>query len=181
MCLIHCDALICILQYLVSVPLKMFRMWAFMGMMAQVRHVQLSQNTFSLNTLSASSQTCRQTRWPLNFHLRRFLWLGLWDDFWLETMATPPCGSHSSLASLSLCWCTSTTTISIITGPQHSTASTYVRLQSHTHTHTPACGTSHWLNVENVKVTIMERHSPFSKPEESCLDISIFALAWSGP
>ena len=27
-----------IIQYLVSIPLKMFRLWAFMGMMAQVRH-----------------------------------------------------------------------------------------------------------------------------------------------
>lgn len=29
-------------QYLVSVPLRMFRLWAFMGMMAQVRQAQNS-------------------------------------------------------------------------------------------------------------------------------------------
>lgn len=28
---------VCVCQYLVSVPLRMFRLWAFMGMMAQVR------------------------------------------------------------------------------------------------------------------------------------------------
>lgn len=58
MCLIHCYALALFLQYLVSVPLKMFRLWAFMGMMAQVRHTELSQITFSLSTFT---QTCRQT------------------------------------------------------------------------------------------------------------------------
>lgn len=143
MCLIYCFALAHFLQYLVSVPLKMFRLWAFMGMMAQVRHIELSRMTFLLNT-SSPSQT--NTQQPLSFNLCRFLWLGLWVDSWLETMATPPCGSHSSLASLWLCWCMSTTTILTITGPLHSPG----------WTHTPACRTSQRVIEENVKVTIKE-------------------------
>lgn len=35
----HDCVLLYLLQYLVSVPLKMFRLWAFLGMMSQVRLV----------------------------------------------------------------------------------------------------------------------------------------------
>lgn len=142
-----------LLQYLVSVPLKMFRPWAFMGMMAQVRHTEPSI-TFSL-------LCCMQnTLWPLTFNLSRFLWRGLWVVFLMETMATPQCGSHSSLASLSLCWCTSMTTMSFIMGARHSThthtvsvthinmyKSCWILVHRHAHTYT-TCRTTQGVKVE---------------------------------
>lgn len=111
----------CPCQYLVSVPLKMFRLWAFMGMMAQVKWLWTVTDHF----LSSHTQT--NTHWPLNFHLSRFLWLGSWAVSSMETTATPPCGCRSSSGSPSLCWCMSMTTMSFIMGALHSTG------QTHTH------------------------------------------------
>lgn len=57
---------------------------------------------------------------PVTFHLLRFLWLGLWLASSTVTMATPLCGSRSSLASPLPFWCTSTTTTSSTTKGPHS-------------------------------------------------------------
>lgn len=61
-------------QYLVSVPLKMFRLWAFMGMMAQVR---LSESTISpiTHTHTHTLQTCElwPPQVPLAWFVSRFL------------------------------------------------------------------------------------------------------------
>lgn len=78
---------------------------------------------------------CTDTRihlWP--FKPFRFPWLGLWVVSWMGITATRLCGSHSSLDSPLLCWCTSTTTMSFITGALHSPGRTY----EFSYTHQPA-------------------------------------------
>lgn len=59
-----------VFQYLVSVPLKMFRLWAFMGMMAQVRpsHCTPSPIPHTLQTRELSSPQV-----PLAWFVSRFL------------------------------------------------------------------------------------------------------------
>lgn len=101
-------------QYLVSVPLKMFRLWAFMGMMAQV-----SSDFCSNVTCSHLLHRPALRSWPLTFNPIRFLWRGSWVATWMETMATQPSGCRSLLDSPSLCWCTFTTIMSFTMGTLH--------------------------------------------------------------
>ncbi len=93
-------------QYLVSVPLKMFRLWAFLGMMAQVSlKYSILLVEHQIKFLISHSTSCFRSRWPI-----------LWADSWGETTATPPSGCRWSLASRSPCSCTSTTITCCIMG-----------------------------------------------------------------
>lgn len=89
-------------------------------MMAQVRG--------SHSSPSPMSRTHTHLR-PVNlFFCLRFLWLGLWVASSTGTMATLLCGSRSSSASPSLCWCISMTTTSYITEGRRSRSTSSLQL-----------------------------------------------------
>lgn len=113
------------LQYLVSVPLRMFRLWAFMGMMAQV----LTFICIGIkNCMLCLWKLSKPASWAVKIHaIFSFLlfyrslktdlhfrshWHGLCPGFFGATMEMPLFGCHSLLVNLSPFSCMFMTTMS---------------------------------------------------------------------